>query len=171
MKKILLLITLVVQLSCSDDDNLQQKAKINEILVGGEAFLPTSGLIQDFGINSTETHYLYSFYITDGSLSSDGVGIDFGETTSFYFSFFAYSLGVDAFRTGVFEFEPARLSWPDKNFYAIGEFNGNGASKLSTGTITITGEKPNFALSFNMVLEDGRELSGNFETSFEIVKQ
>ncbi|MEP1095841.1 MAG: hypothetical protein ABJG78_12070 [Cyclobacteriaceae bacterium] len=176
MKKLSLIFLFPLLFACSKDDN-DDVVLFNEIIVNGESFIPTNGLIRDLGIGDNfgvkgDSHYLYDIYISDGELSPDGDGIDFADNTTFIFSFAAWSLGTDGFHEGTYEFELSPSQNPSKNYFGLGEFHDFGGAALQPvdGTLTVSKDGAKLVFDFDVTLQDDVSLTGNYSLGFEVVK-
>ncbi|MBV6646220.1 MAG: hypothetical protein KI790_12265 [Cyclobacteriaceae bacterium] len=165
---LLLMTSVALFTSCSDDDETKKLAS-GSFSFDGTTYDVNSGYIVDFGAGST--HFNYDFYLTDGSVSLGGFGVEVeNETFELYLEL--YSNGTDGFTTGTFQYVPfgedrtglnyfdqLDLELPNTADIAI-------ASLIESGTVTVTGSETNYTIDLDLDLTENRTLSGEVSGEF-----
>lgn len=154
--------------SCGSDD---AEDIINELLFDGTTLVGENGIAVDLG--DSESHYEFSFAISDGDINytASSGSFQFSTSSKFFLSFGAASLGTDQFGTGTFQFRSSVDATPDDNFFFSGTFidiENSSTLSVTDGTITISGTSPNFTLQFDLTLTGGKKLTGAFVGTFEL---
>lgn len=184
--------------SCSSDDEDTAEPEVKKSFTYDEKeYELKSGVINDYGdvdpLYSYEpTHFNYDFSITDGEYifteKSENSDYDYFElknaSVEVYFELFYPS--ISTFEAGTFEFISEEEITVDKiknkAFFSHVEvwFDDNGNRKRDEiedrwidavgGTVTIAGSGKNYTLVYELQLENGKTLQGEFTGEFKYLK-
>jgi len=184
LKSLLLLILAgVFLMSCNEDEDDNTPEDV--ITYDGVSYAMKDGVIYDYGAATpyiVPTHYNYDFVITDASLvkktESDGDTYwSIGDETTFGVYIELYSPGTSSFKTGTFEY----LEWHDdvtqadfdgKYFFSDAEVilisnNTEIEYEATGGTVKVLGSGLEYTLDFDLVLNNGKTLKGNYSGLFK----
>lgn len=175
MKKILILLSIVslaVVSSCGSDDEVTDQLMVNELFFDGTSLVGENGISVDNGPSGD--HYEHAFAISDGDINYNQSSGSFQFLTSskFILSFGAASLGNSQFSAGVFEFRPLASSVPDTNYFFDATFidiDNSSTLSVTSGTLTVSGESPNWSLGLDLTLTGGKKVTGAFIGTFEVL--
>ena len=160
------LILLSLLTSCGKDE---VAPIINEIEFEGQIYKPVYGLILDFG-KERETHYNYNFYISDGEITFDGEALDISTDATFFLYAALISEGENEFQVGDFEYgyqaNLAGLNIFHTPIMSIRE--GSRLLRGRDGSISVTGEFPNYTVKYDGLRFAGESLSGEFSGTFTV---
>jgi len=153
---------------CKEDE----EAKVNEIYIGSEVYVPVNNFVFDVGPDRTATHYAYQFFISDGEISYDRQinELSLDQSATFILSFLAASLGSSSFEDGVFDIYPTTYIPNSSNYFALGFFDaldGFTPKEINDGTIVIRSIPSGFEFDFEVNVQ-GRKLEGYHSGPYEI---
>ncbi|MEM9895543.1 MAG: hypothetical protein AAF789_04175 [Bacteroidota bacterium] len=167
MKQVLFafLITAIL-FSCSDDDEDPVIEVNSQLVIEGETYTFSNGLIEDYGTIGTstqDTHYNYDFYIADAE-------IDFSSSsTQIQILFYAelFSASTDNFQAGTFDFiqldENTEISEiQGRNFFALSDIFLVGNDDIfyeATGgsIVVIENGNLNYTVQVNLMMQKFEE--------------
>jgi hypothetical protein len=136
---------------------------------------------------TTPTHKNYDFYTTDGEFVTNSAGEFLNISGSVVAFAELNSPNTTEFQTGVFQYidssedfklseETLKAKYDGKSFftyaYIIAESKNNALLNFSnkidvmSGTITVSGSKPNYTIEYMLVLENGKTASGKYSKGF-----
>ena len=180
--------------SCSKDDETETDAK-NTIEYDGIKSVLKKGALIDFDISSyygtTDTHLNYDFYITDGAIITDNTGQISDIQGKFGVWIWLESFGTTGgFKTGTYTYidgeNDASLSdaqmktkYENKLFIAGASvyintnvstsFDNNTTQdiKIKSGSVTVSGSKPNYTITYDLVMENNKTAKGSYSAGFQ----
>lgn len=163
MKKLFLLLTVsILTLSCSNDDNNSTDENDNGAIIGQGSYVINN--------NTTQTNYAYwyggisgeaTFTLTNVSLNSQSQVFSNTSDTVFFDLRPQPNSNVN---TGTYEFSPSG------QFPLYIQDGGHNTDEFVGGSITITENGDNFNVSYNIELQSGNNISGNYAGAINIVE-
>jgi hypothetical protein len=190
-KNLLYILLSFTILFASCEKNETAGLEISTLEYNGQKHTLTAGGIIDsqekITFGTTPTHKSYDFYTTDGEfvlnkagefLNIKGSVVAFAELNS--------PMGIE-FKTGVFQYldssddfklseQELKNKYDGKFFftygYIIAETRNNALLNFSnkidveSGSIKVSGTKPNFTIEYELVLENGKTASGKYSKGF-----
>ncbi|BDD11790.1 hypothetical protein FUAX_42220 (plasmid) [Fulvitalea axinellae] len=183
----LLLIALILSLylaSCSSDNDDEGTTK-NSVTLNDASYTLSDGLFIDYGAG--QTHYNKDFYVIDGQFvqqttnGSNGYDV---ENAKLMIVAEMYSLGTEKFVPGTFEYIDGQTATPDdvkdiSFFYpALAVIDSNDDGKFTQtdtsfpikgGKVTVSGTSPNYEVSYEVTLDNGKTMKGSFSGAFKSI--
>lgn len=163
MKKIfLLLAVLVLTLNCSNDDNDSNDGEDNGAIIGQGSY--------EINNSTSETNYAYwyggisgeaTFTLTNVSLSTQSQVFSNTSDTVFFDLRPQPNSNVN---TGTYLFSPSG------QFSLYIQDGGHNTDEFVGGSITITEDGDNFNVTYDIELQSGNNISGNYTGAINIVE-
>ncbi|MBD3748457.1 MAG: hypothetical protein IE931_03080 [Sphingobacteriales bacterium] len=186
-------VLIMATLSACKKDKSAAATSSNSLSYDGNTYELASGLFVDYGTDNyygtTPTHTNYDFYTTDGRFIFDANGAPTDLTGKI--AVYAYLESPDGngnFKEGTYTFidtsndgslsdAQLKAKYENKYFFADGSvIMGNGDINaslsnaeeifISSGTIKISGVKPNFKIEYDLILENNKTLKGSYNGEF-----
>ncbi|TKB98842.1 hypothetical protein [Pedobacter cryophilus] len=179
--------------SCSKDDEMEIDA--NTIEYDGTKSVLKKGALIDFDISpyygTTDTHLNYDFYITDGAVITDNTGQIFDIQGKFGVWIWLESFGTTGgFKTGTYTFidgvndasltdAQKKTKYENKLFMAGASVflntnvstsfdSGNTQEiEIKSGSVTVSGSKPNYTITYDLVMENNKTVKGSYSAGFQ----
>jgi len=177
----------------SDDNNSggANSPASNTIVFDGTTYNLKSGLASDygaasFGNSNVSSHYNYDFDVLDGTISAnpDTTGDEYILSTNTTISLYVelFSPDTTSFKTGTFSYIPDSLVTEalvqgkywfsasdvqlDNDGVVNGQLDGPNYDVVG-GSVIVSGTGPaSYALTYNLQVEGGRNLTGTYNGSF-----
>lgn len=163
MKKLFLLLTVsILTLSCSNDDNNSTDENDSGAIIGQGSYVINN--------NTTQTNYAYwyggisgeaTFTLTNVSLNSQSQVFSNTSDTVFFDLRPQPNSNVN---TGTYDFSPSG------QFPLYIQDGGHNTDEFVGGSVTITENGDNFNVSYNIELQSGNNISGNYTGAINIVE-
>lgn len=162
MRKLLLLAVSILSLSCSDDDNNSNDENDSETIIGEGSYVINN--------NTTQTNYAYwysgisggaTFTLTNVSLNSQSQVFNNSSDTVFFDLRPQPNNNVN---TGTYEFSPSG------QFPLYIQDGGHNTDEFIGGSVSITENGNNFNVTYNIDLQSGNNISGNYSGAINIVE-
>jgi len=180
--------------SCDKSDENEDISPIgepNRLVFDEQSYTLENGLL----LNRKESgnHYKINFMVTDGAFTAVDVFIGNVPITYWYFIGETVSLDLRLFAPGTTNFNIGTFNYSELSEDDLGEnldladeflftksqvgldVNNDGEVEDETelfdvtgGTITVEGSFPDFRIVFDLVLENGQSVSGNYETEYAV---
>ncbi|WP_054558528.1 hypothetical protein [Croceitalea dokdonensis] len=178
--------------SAQNDDEFSI-GQSNTLSYQGKSFSYDKGLVLNRGTSGN--HYNIDFKITDGVFTAVDIYIGFIPYTYWYFGGETVRLDLELYAPGRARFSPGSFTYTPLSEDDIGDapnlageflfldseigldLNGDGEVDTDTGselfditdvTITVDEVFPNFKIGFDLELENGQSVSGNYEAEFTV---
>jgi hypothetical protein len=177
--------------SCKKDDP-EPEVK-NQVEYNGTKSTLVSGAYIDFGTynyyGTTPTHLNYDFFATDGNLVvSNGELTDIKGKMTVYV--YLESFGTTSFNTGTYTYLSGEgdgaltntqltTKYQNKSFMAAGavyissdinasiDATSTQEIDVKSGSVTVSGTKPNYTLTYDLVLENNNTVKGSYSGNFQ----
>ena len=190
---ILMLALIVGFTSCSKDDENEVQIS-NAVVVDATTYSLAKGAYVDYQntilYGTTNTHYNYEFFTTDGSfvVNSANELEDVKGKIAIYVDL--YSAGATSFKAGTYTFVSGandgtltdaqlKTKYENKNVCQYGAVVlgtianaslGNAVEiDVKSGSVVIEGAKPNFKIIYDLVLVDNKTVKGSYSGAFTLV--
>ncbi len=175
--------------ACNNDDddddgrgNTSSMQSSGTATFQGQTYDLVDGYIDDYGSGST--HYNYDFNLFD--MEVEVITVD-GETVAipnlnsgFYIYMELFSNGTAGFQTGTFDYEPG-FDYDGKDYFDFivllvdndedGDLFNNPGITADGGSVTIDRNGDDWTIDFNLELDNGSTLTGNFEGKMPIIDE
>ena len=137
---------------------------------------------------STNTHYDHLFYTTDGTFTYNASGELTDAKGNIAISAYLSSFGASSFKTGIYTFisdandgslsaTQLKSKYENKSFFyeagiALGSSINSSLANIipinvTSGTIKVEGTKPNYTLTYDLVLVGGKTVKGSYTGEFK----
>lgn len=190
-KQLLFVLLSFTILFASCEKNEMADLEISTLEYNGQKHTLASGAILSTQSSSmfgaTPTHKKYDFYTTDGDFVTNSAGEFLNISGSVVAFAELNSPNSTEFQTGKFEYidssqdfklsqEALKAKYEGKSYfsyaYIIAETKNNALLNFSnkidveSGTITVSGLKPNYTIEYTLVLENGKTAWGKYSRGF-----
>ncbi len=158
--KIPVLLSLLMILSCGDDESESPAVGVNgTITYDGQTYAIASGVINQ---RTNAAGAELEFLIADGTVTSTGSSSD----SQIIVSIRAISEGTESLENG--SYEVSRQVTSQYAFVTVSTASASNVRSIVGGTITISGSGSTYSLTFNNVaFGNGIELTGSVSGTFE----
>ncbi|MCE7043617.1 hypothetical protein [Dyadobacter sp. CY312] len=164
--------------SCSKSKKEDISPFTNEVDFEGRKISLEDGLIEDYG--AWEKEYNLEFYMLDDKITYNPVTKEVEDVSmSFLIDLDLYS-GGDQFTNGRYTIVDSTGQEEKNSGYAYVLFSKDQKKHADaldfeefeaiSGYVDVSGKAPSYEVSFNLMLENGKTLKGNYNNGFVIVK-
>ena len=190
IQTIFFLIALLSLFSC-EKDNSNSTITNNNVAYNNLDYKITKGIFIDYGAScyygTTNTHFNYDFFITDGDFISDSNKNLMDVKGNIVVYAYLESFGKDKFKEGTYTYIDSsndndlndtqlRSKYENKSFVMdayviIGENISQSLSAhkpilVKSGTITLAGIQPNFTITYDLILLNNKTVKGSYKGQF-----
>jgi hypothetical protein len=179
--------------ACSKDDPTEVDTT-NTIQYDGTTSTLKTGALVDFGASpyygSANTHLNYDFYVTDGAIIANSAGeLDDIKGKIGVWVWLESPGATSAFKTGTYNFidgsndsslsdAQLRTKYENKFFIAGSSlyintnvntsFDDTATQEIEikSGSVTVSGTKPNYTITYDLVMENNKTIKGNYSAGF-----
>lgn len=190
----LIILALAISITSCKKDNQTQIDNRNVIEYNGARSTLKAGALIDFGpysyYGTTDTHLNYDFYTTDGAIIANAAGeIDDIKGKIAVWVWLESPGATTAFKTGTYTFidgsndatltdAQLKAKYENKQFLVGGSVyintnvdtsiddNATQEIDIKSGSVTISGTKPNFIITYDLVMQNDKTLKGSYSKGF-----
>ena len=166
--------------SCGNDD--EGSSNLGAFVFNGNNYTVNNGVVVDDGISTSGTHYELYFVISDApveitAIPNTLIGFE-APNSSIAMNFILSSIG-NSFEPGTFVYD--NFGNDAASFFDVGAIyiDGNGDNELNDpedsiismngGTITVSGNSPNYVIDFNISFTNGESLEFRYDGGFDYI--